>query len=41
MKKYPGIDYAQRPKSYREADDVLALLLQNVKGCERREMIRS
>ena len=41
MKKYPGIDYTQRPKSYWETDDVLACLLQNVKGRERREMIRS
>jgi hypothetical protein len=41
MKKYPEIDYSQRPKSYWESDDVLACLLQNVKGRERREMIRS
>jgi hypothetical protein len=40
MKRYEGIDYGQRPASYWEESDVLASLLRNVKGRERREMIR-
>jgi hypothetical protein len=41
MKRYPDIDYKQRPDSYWADEDVLAALLHNVKGRERREMIRA
>jgi hypothetical protein len=37
--KYPHIDYDQRPAGYWEPQDVLAALLRNVKGTERRAMI--
>lgn len=40
MKRYKGIDYCQRPKSYWDDQDVLTALLANVKGSERRQMIR-
>jgi len=40
MKKYSNIDYDQRPGSYWEDTDILAALLRNVKGQERRKMIR-
>src|ERR1022692_2397225 len=39
MKKYPNIDYIQRPQSYWYDQDVLATLLRNVKGTQRRRMI--
>jgi hypothetical protein len=41
MKKYSKIDYGHRPASYWADGDVLAALLRNVKGRERREMIRT
>ena len=41
MKKYSNIDYTHRPKSYWEDGDVLAAVLRNVKGRERRDMIRA
>jgi hypothetical protein len=39
MKTYPNIDYAQRPASYWEDEEVLACLLRDVKGTERRRLI--
>jgi hypothetical protein len=39
MKTYPNIDYMQRPASYWEDEDVLACLLRDVKGTERRRLI--
>jgi len=39
MKKYPNIDYTQRPHSYWDDQDVLSALLRNVKGTHRRQMI--
>src|SRR6516162_3036053 len=39
MKKYPDIDYSQRPESYWDDQDVLTALLHNVKGTQRRRMI--
>jgi hypothetical protein len=39
MKKYPNIDYAQRPESYWCDRDALAAVLRNVKGAQRRRMI--
>lgn len=41
MKEYPGIDYGFRPQSYWLDRDVLQALLRNVKGAERRKMIKS
>jgi hypothetical protein len=41
MKRYSGIDYKQRPSSYWNDQDVLETLLRNVKGRERRAMIRT
>ncbi len=41
MKKYPGIDYSFRPKSYWLDMEVLQALLRNVKGAERRKMIKA
>ena len=41
MKKYPGIDYGFRPQSYWLDGDVLQALLRNVKGAERRKMIKA
>jgi len=39
MKQYAQIDYTQRPESYWDDADVLAALLKNVKGTQRRRMI--
>ena len=39
MKRYPGINYSQRPQSYWVDQTVLAALLRNVKGTERRKLI--
>jgi len=41
MKKYSGIDYSFRPKSYWLDTEVLQALLRNVKGAERRKMIKA
>ena len=41
MKRYPGIDYKQRPASYWTEEHPLTAILRNVKGRERRAMIRS
>ena len=41
MKKYPGIDYGFRPQSYWLDGDVLQALLRNVKGAERRKLIKA
>ena len=41
MKKYKGISYKYRPSSYWKDTDVLAALLRNVKGQERRKMIQA
>lgn len=41
MKRYPDIDYAYQPPSYWEDRSPLYALLRNVKGTERRAMIRS
>ena len=41
MKKYPGIDYTFTPESYWVDKEVLQALLRNVKGAERRKMIKS
>lgn len=40
MKRYRGINYRQRPKNYWEASGGLRALLRNLKGKERRAMIR-
>ncbi len=40
MTKCPGIDYSRRPASYWVESDVLSTLLRDVKGTERRKMIR-
>ena len=40
MKKYPGIDYSYRPLSYWDDHDPLSAILRNVKGENRRQMIR-
>jgi len=40
MKTYESIDYDYRPESYWEEEDVLTTLLRNVKGTQRRRMIR-
>ena len=40
MKRFKGIDYDFRPRSYWEDTDELAALLRNVKGTNRRQMIR-
>lgn len=39
MKKYKGVRYGYRPKSYWEDPDPLAAILRNVKGENRRQMI--
>lgn len=39
MKKFDGIDYEFRPRSYWEVADPLAAVLLNVKGTNRRRMI--
>ena len=41
MKKYQGIDYSFRPESYWLDTEVLQALLRNVKGAERRKMIKA
>ena len=41
MKKYAGIDYSFRPESYWVDKEVLQALLRNVKGAERRKMIKA
>ena len=41
MKKYPGIDYTFTPESYWVDKEVLQALLRNVKGAERRKMIKA
>jgi hypothetical protein len=38
--RYPQIDYGQRPGSYWDSLDPLAEILKNVKGTNRRKMIR-
>lgn len=40
MKRFKDIDYDFRPRSYCEDADELAALLRNVKGTNRRQMIR-
>jgi hypothetical protein len=40
MKQYHRIDYAFRPKSYWTDSDPLSAILRNVKGENRRRMIR-
>ena len=40
MKRYRGIKYSFRPKSYWGEDNVLQALLRDVKGAERRKMIK-
>ena len=40
MKTYPGIDYDFRPASYWDDTDPLLAILRNVKGTNRRAMIR-
>jgi hypothetical protein len=39
MKNYPGIDYDQQPASYWRENGVLASLLKDVKGTQRRRLI--
>lgn len=39
MKKYKGVRYGYRPKSYWEDPDPLASILRNIKGENRRQMI--
>lgn len=41
MKRYPGIDYSQRPQSFWDDHDTLATILRNVKGTRRRRLITS
>ena len=41
MKRYRGIKYSFRPKSYWGEDNVLQALLRDVKGAERRKMIKA
>ena len=41
MKRYRGIKYSFRPKSYWDEDTVLQALLRDVKGAERRKMIKA
>ncbi len=41
MKHYPGIDYGFRPESYWDDDDPLQAILRNVKGENRRQLIRN
>ena len=40
MKYYPSIDYQFRPSTYWDATDPLAAILRNVKGQNRRKLIR-
>ena len=40
MKKYPEIAYDFRPNSYAEPTDPLSAILNNVKGENRRQMIK-
>ena len=40
MKRYPGIDYEQRPSSYWEDETLEQAILKNIKGDFRREEIR-
>jgi hypothetical protein len=40
MKKFANINYQQRPQCYWSDDSILALLLRDVKGTQRRRMIR-
>ncbi len=40
MKKYPEIDYSQRPASYWADENTLAAILRDVKGTERRNLIQ-
>lgn len=41
MKKYEGIDYSFKPQDYWIDKDVLQAILRNVKGAERRKMIKA
>jgi hypothetical protein len=41
MKRYRGIKYSFRPDNYWDEDNVLQALLRDVKGAERREMIKA
>tara|TARA_B100000686_G_scaffold277929_1_gene297640 strand:- start:362 stop:1045 length:684 start_codon:yes stop_codon:yes gene_type:complete len=41
MKRYRGIKYSFRPKSYWGEDNILQALLRDVKGAERRKMIKT
>ena len=41
MKRYPNIDYRYQPKSYWDEDNVLQTILRDVKGVERRKMIKA
>ena len=41
MKCFRGIKYSFRPKSYWDEDNVLQALLRDVKGAERRKMIKA
>jgi hypothetical protein len=40
MKRYKGIDYSFRPASYWDDNEILTSLLRDVKGTERRRLIR-
>jgi hypothetical protein len=40
VNKYPSVDYHFRPPSYWDAPDPLAAILRNIKGDNRRKMIR-
>ena len=40
MKKYPGIDYNFRPDNYWYDETVLQSILRDVKGTQRRKMIK-